>query len=134
MTVYVDNMGMPAKVGGLSGRWSHLTADTEDELHEFAERLGLKREWFQTCRKWCGVPGDPCVHWHYDVVQTKRRQAIKLGALAIDLREMGALLSARRDDLAEPIEHAEWCDQPGAEFLLSDGAFRRLPCRSCLGT
>jgi len=50
MTVYVDDFGIPARVSGIKGRWSHLIADTEDELHAFAARLGLRREWFQDPR------------------------------------------------------------------------------------
>lgn len=99
MTVYVDDLGMPARVGGFNARWSHLTADTQDELHEFAERLGLKRAWFQ----------DPCVNgkpvalpgtlhaemWHYDVTASKRALAIRLGATAVPFRELPAIIRAR---------------------------------------
>lgn len=28
-------------------QWSHLFTDNEQELHEFASKLGLKRDWFQ---------------------------------------------------------------------------------------
>ena len=94
--IYVDNMRMPARVRGTRGYWSHLTADAKDELHEFAERLGLKRSWFQTCKRPCGKPGEPCVHWHYDITDSKRDEAIRLGAEDIDIREMGAIISARR--------------------------------------
>ena len=45
-----------------------------EELHVFAERLGLKREWFQ---------GD-----HYDVPADYRERAIELGAEPIDAREL----------------------------------------------
>lgn len=103
MTTYVDNMGMPARVGGLGGRWSHLTADTPEELHELAASLGLKPSWYQgKCKTDRGCPEvEPgsCVHFHYDVVQTKRRQAIASGAQDIDLRQMGAIISARRQAL-----------------------------------
>lgn len=94
MTVYVDNFRVPARVGGVRGRWSHLMADTPDELHEFAAHLGLQREWFQErCKTPCGKV---CVHWHYDVVDSKRTEAITLGAKAIDIREVGSILAARR--------------------------------------
>ena len=36
---------------------SHLVADTLQELHEFAEKVGLKRKWFQ----------DHKDHPHYDI-------------------------------------------------------------------
>jgi hypothetical protein len=93
VTVYVDNFRMPAVVGNVRGRWSHLTADTEAELHTFAERLGLQRAWYQAkCKH---APCNPCPHWHYDVVDSKRLKAIHMGAKAIDIRELGALIRAR---------------------------------------
>jgi len=53
-------------------RWhevSHLLADTVDELHLFAKKLGLKREWYQHK----SAP-------HYDLTERKFNKAIKLGA------------------------------------------------------
>ena len=47
MTVYVDDARIPARIGRHDTRWSHLFADTQTELHEFAARLGLHRRWFQ---------------------------------------------------------------------------------------
>lgn len=98
MAVYVDNFRAPATVGRIRGRWSHLTADTPAELHEFAARLGQRRESFQARCKYgkCPTVEGACAHWHYDVVDRKRLEAIALGALPIDIREMGALISARR--------------------------------------
>lgn len=94
MTVYVDNFRAPAVMGGVRGRWSHLTADTQDELHTFAARLDLKREWFQGRCKMGRC--EPCPHWHYDIVDSKRQTAIQLGAKAIDIRELGAIIRGRR--------------------------------------
>lgn len=74
MTVYVDDMQRHARVGQLNAQWSHLIADTEDELHAFAARLGLKRAWHQK-------PGTPLSH--YDVTEPKRQLAIRLGARPI---------------------------------------------------
>lgn len=74
MTVYVDDMRMPARVGRINARWSHLMADTDDELHAFARRLGLKRSWAQYPGTWKS---------HYDVTDTMRDRAIKLGAVPI---------------------------------------------------
>lgn len=73
MSVYVDD----AFVEGGWGKWSgggHLQADTLDELHAFAARLGLRRQWFQT------RPGRPEKD-HYDLTRTRRDQAIYLGAI-----------------------------------------------------
>lgn len=41
MTVYVDDLDGPYRVGRLNGMWCHLTADSMLELLEFADRLGL---------------------------------------------------------------------------------------------
>lgn len=103
MTVYVDNYRVPATVGRIRGRWSHLTADTPAELHEFAARLGQKREWFQAHCKHGACPSidGVCVHFHYDVVDRRREAAIALGAESIDLRQMGAIVFARRVRLRE---------------------------------
>ena len=86
MNVYVDDWRQPAQVGRLNARWSHLTADTPEELHEFAARLGLRRAWYQ----------DHGHRWHYDVTDSKRRQAISRGAEPIGWRDIAALIAARR--------------------------------------
>lgn len=55
--------------------WAHLVSDVAyDELHAFAERLGLPRRAFQ---------GD-----HYDVHEALRRDAIALGAEPVSCREL----------------------------------------------
>lgn len=74
MTVYIDDARIPATVGRWTARWSHLTADTKDELHEFADRLGLRRAWFQD---------KPNGAWHYDVSDEVRARAILLGATQV---------------------------------------------------
>jgi Protein of unknown function (DUF4031) len=74
VTVYVDN----AFAVGDWGRWSgggHLQADSVEELHEFAARLGLRRDWFQS------KPGRP-ENDHYDLSRRGRERAIELGAVA----------------------------------------------------
>lgn len=98
MTIYVDNFRVPATIGRIRGRWSHLTADTPEELREFAQRIGLKPEWFQGCCKHgsCPVRDGVCAHFHFDVVDAKRTEAIAAGAIAIDILALGALTSARR--------------------------------------
>ena len=62
-------------------RWSHLASDAGyDELHRFAARLGLRREWFQ---------GD-----HYDLPEHLWDDAVALGATPIDSRELVRRLRA----------------------------------------
>jgi hypothetical protein len=58
-----------------------MQADTEDELHVFAARLGLKRSWFQ--------PGSRPEAAHYDLTAGKRSQALVLGAVSETWREAG---------------------------------------------
>lgn len=67
MTVYVDNERIPWR-GKL---WCHLVADSLEELHQFADRLGLRRSWFQ------GKSSYP----HYDITTVVRERALRLGAL-----------------------------------------------------
>lgn len=73
MPVYVDD----AFVQGDWGKWTgggHMQADTLDELHAFAARIGLRREWFQD------RPDRP-ERSHYDLTASKRDQAIYAGAI-----------------------------------------------------
>jgi len=74
MTLYVDDARIPAEVAGIVARWSHLTADSRGELDVFAARLGLRPQWIQ-------YPGT-CLE-HYDLTDSKRRLALRLGAIAI---------------------------------------------------
>lgn len=71
MSVYVDDYE------GRLGRMimCHMLADSVDELHAFAARLGLKREWFQ-------LGSAP----HYDVSKDKRALAIRLGAIHLPIK------------------------------------------------
>jgi len=97
MTVYVDNAGIPATVPNgrvtHTSRWSHMIADSQDELHEFAARLGLRRSYFQPGRP--RGDGSPSPLWHYDVTAGKRQQAIRLGAVAVSWRELPEIIRAR---------------------------------------
>ena len=71
--IYVDQAKIPAEVRNGSkihtSEWSHLTADTIEELHRFAVKIGLRRSWFQ----------DDGIHPHYDLTAGKRWQAIRTG-------------------------------------------------------
>jgi Protein of unknown function (DUF4031) len=69
MSVYVDD----AVHLWRGRRWAHLLADDLDELHAFAERLGLPRRAFQDKRSGA----------HYDIDAALRERALALGAMAI---------------------------------------------------
>jgi hypothetical protein len=63
-------------------RWRescHLVADTESELHAFAARLGLRRDWFQ--HHAFGLA-------HYDLTRMMRVKAVRLGAQEIEDERM----------------------------------------------
>src|SRR5207245_237209 len=91
------DLRMPARVGAITGRWSHLSADTVEELHAFAASIGLRRDWFQTCKhnRACR-PATRCVHWHYDVTDSARTRAIAAGAVPIELRQWRHIIHTRR--------------------------------------
>ena len=79
MAVYVDNMRCPY------GRMfmSHMMADTEVVLHDMADRIGVARRWIQKSRK--GLV-------HYDICQSKRAMAVRLGAVEVNQREVANLM------------------------------------------
>lgn len=69
MAVYVDDAVHPWR----GKRWAHLMADTLEELHAFADRLGIPRRAFQ----------DKTSGAHYDVTAELREHALQLGATPI---------------------------------------------------
>lgn len=77
--IYVDTQ-REHRVGGRIWWCSHMMSDVGvDELHEFAARLGLKRNWFQ----------DKPTHPHYDILgKTMYAKAIKLGATPVTGHEL----------------------------------------------
>lgn len=80
MTVYVDD----AVTLWRGQRWAHLMADTLDELHAFAARLGLPRRAFQHKRSGA----------HYDIDADLRSTALALGATPISRHRDRALVKA----------------------------------------
>ncbi|MGH3986429.1 MAG: DUF4031 domain-containing protein [Pseudonocardiaceae bacterium] len=74
------------------GIWCHMFSDSLDptELHALAERIGMRRSWFQ--RK----PGRPW-HDHYDVTRSRRVTAIKEGAVEVSCERAVAIWQAKRD-------------------------------------
>jgi hypothetical protein len=97
MTVYVDDFRMRARVGRLDARWSHLMADSRDELLSFADRLGLRRAWLQDKRS--GV--------HFDVTDSMRTKAIRLGAVQVEVGTPESLRVTRA--AREQHIHGPWC-------------------------
>lgn len=86
MTILVDGLtdyGEIARAKGLRWtEWCHMVSDVgEDELHEFAARLGLKRAWFQGRHNGASAA-------HYDLIASKRSKAVALGAVEVSSREL----------------------------------------------
>ena len=98
MTVYVDDMR--ASYGRMV--MCHMLADTDDELHAMAARIGVARRWWQSPEKTSGS--------HYDIALSKRAIAVAAGAVEITLRQAAAMNFRRRltGDLGAPAEAEEW--------------------------
>jgi len=80
MSVYVDPL---FDTRGWSANWPypfacHLMADSDEELHALAAKLGLKRAWHQT--------NPPHAVSHYDLTVRKRARAVELGAIEVEAR------------------------------------------------
>jgi alkanesulfonate monooxygenase SsuD/methylene tetrahydromethanopterin reductase-like flavin-dependent oxidoreductase (luciferase family) len=69
----------------------HLFGDNHEELHAFAHRLGLKREWFQDHHS------NPRMH-HYDLTISKRSLAVVRGAQEIASIEEYKKLWEKKDE------------------------------------
>ena len=84
MTVYVDDMRAPF------GRMvmCHMIADTDDELHAMAARIGVARRWWQSPHKTSGS--------HYDIALSRRALAVEFGAKEITLRQCAAMNMRRK--------------------------------------
>lgn len=70
MAVYVDSEAIKWR----DREWCHLVADSLEELHDFATKLGLKRHWFQ----------EKSYYPHYDVTMSVRSKALCSGAVSVD--------------------------------------------------
>ena len=78
MTCYVDNMRAPFR----RMLMCHMVADTEEELHDMADEIGVARKWYQ---------GD-----HYDICLSKRKLAVEAGAVEVTRRELGRIVMEQR--------------------------------------
>lgn len=92
MTVYVDDMMLGTTVPNgrrsVTGRWSHMMADTREELDAMADKIGLRRSWIQH-------PGEPGTH--YDVTAPKRLAALAAGAVSLPCRSEEWIEFVRND-------------------------------------
>lgn len=79
MSVYVDDM-YKTSLGRLGRmKMSHMMADTTEELLDMAEKIGIDKQWIQ-------YPETDLEH--FDIPLSKRRLAVKHGAIEVTMREM----------------------------------------------
>lgn len=65
-------------VAKFGNQWCHMTCDGDiEELHALAEKIGLKRQWFQS------KSSTP----HYDLTPTYREKALQAGAVEKSARD-----------------------------------------------
>ncbi len=97
MPVYVDNM--KAKYGRLI--MCHMLADSDEELHEMAYKIGVARKWHQS---------PPKHDSHYDIALSKRSLALEHGAIEITWKQASAMNMRRRIEgiLGNHSEAIEW--------------------------
>ena len=91
MAVYVDDMR--AEFRGMV--MCHLIADSDEELHAMAARIGMKLEWHQK-------PGT--YKSHYDIALSKRRLAVHFGAIEINRAQVAQILKRKREAIAKEKE------------------------------
>jgi hypothetical protein len=94
MSVYVDQASNP--LGRM--KMCHMMADTLEELHAMADKLGMKREWFQ----------NDSDHPHYDLSQSKRQLAIQFGAVEVDSRQLVELVRKWRKSRMNTVQETEF--------------------------
>lgn len=74
MSVYIDDFNAPF------GRMlmCHMMADTRQELDAMVDKIGVARKWIQLEGRFP----------HYDICLSKKRLAIKYGAIECDARDL----------------------------------------------
>ena len=85
MSVYVDPLFTAVSTNHQAQRhgnqWCHMVCDGDlEELHQMAEKIGLKRSYFQSPPK-ASMP-------HYDLTPVKRSMAVKNGAIEASFKEL----------------------------------------------
>ena len=112
MTVYVDDM----RAGYGRMVMCHMLADTDDELHAMAARIGVARRWWQSPARTSGS--------HYDIALSKRALAVAAGAVEITWRQAGAMNIRRRHtgQLGDPATAVDWLREAVAQRHAAEAA------------
>lgn len=83
----------------------HLLADSDEELHKMASRIGVARRWWQSPENHSGS--------HYDICLSKKKLALLFGAVPITFKQCGAMNARRMEtgELGNPGDAIEWLQQ-----------------------
>lgn len=73
----------------------HMFADTEEELLEMADKIGVARKWIQKESRLI----------HFDICKSKRKLAVKNGAQEVTRREVVAHMRKHGKPRKKPDEH-----------------------------
>lgn len=113
MAVYVDSLlPYPKNRCWPYHEACHLVADTSDELHIFAAKIGLRERWFQN------HPRLP----HYDLTKSKRVLAVQCGAQEIDRKTLVSMMCLPR----VVRRYAEWTKRSGSDMDPKTGKIREF--------
>jgi Protein of unknown function (DUF4031)/Protein of unknown function, DUF488 len=119
--IYVDRLFGCQK----SAQWPytqacHLMADSLDELHVFASKLGLRRNWYQAHDKL----------GHYDLTPGMRARAIKLGAQEISaLDEYRRLWTKPVERKVYPVGYSAFGSEQLIDQLMNDPSMLLIDTR-----
>ena len=97
--------------------WCHMATDNLsdgglEELHAYAQALGLRREWFQNHPR----------HPHYDLPPDKRDLALRMGAQAVSSKELVRRCSRKHPSREKVTEMTNYiCVTCGVQYSRSDG-------------
>lgn len=106
--ICVDNAYFPGKAGRHTSLWCHLFTDSPedpaemDQLHRFAQRIGLRREWFQLH---ITLP-------HYDVTEGMRKKAVEYGAVEVPIRKTAEVMERMRERRFAELDEAILAAEP----------------------
>jgi hypothetical protein len=87
--IYVDDLTLHRRQPGRKGGcWCHLATDGDvQELHDFAKKIGLKKNYFQ----------ENSHYPQYDITERKRELAVKNGAKSVRSKELALILGRKVD-------------------------------------
>ena len=104
MTCFVDDMAAEYRAFAGAHRMImfHMLADSDEELHAMAARIGVQRKWWQSPEKTSGS--------HYDISKAKRKLAVDAGAVEVTIKQMAMMNLHRKitGQLGTPAQADAW--------------------------